>query len=149
MGKRRKISVVGVLVSWAIGLVVFLILLGLLNALAGSSVQTPVFLRIVAFLNANLGLLILISVTFLIGDLFGALAFPLNLPGPVFGAVGAVLLVVFLFRLIRIVGEIAGIGIFALLTGTPALLISLFVFVVVLVGGYIALFADPPGEDHS
>jgi len=110
-----KESVVGVLIARIVGLVVFLILLGILNILAGAYVQTPIFLQIVAFLNANLGLLILISVIFLVGDLFGALAFPLNLPGPVFGAVGAVFLVMFLLRLFSLVGEITGVETLCLL----------------------------------
>jgi hypothetical protein len=143
MGERRKESVFGVLISRVIGLVVFLILLGILNILAGGYVQTPVFLQIVAFLNANLGLLILISVLFLVGDLFGALAFPLNLPGPIFSAVGAVFLVMFLFRLFSLVGEITGVEFFALFE-TFALPVYLLVFIIALIGGYIALFADPP-----
>ncbi|PKL63532.1 MAG: hypothetical protein CVV31_00335 [Methanomicrobiales archaeon HGW-Methanomicrobiales-2] len=143
MGERRKESVFGVLISRVIGLVVFLILLGILNILAGGYVQTPVFLQIVAFLNANLGLLILISVLFLVGDLFGALAFPLNLPGPIFSAVGAVFLVMFLFRLFSLVGEITGVEFFALFE-TFALPVYLLVVITALIGGYIALFADPP-----
>jgi hypothetical protein len=143
MGERRKESVVGILISRVIGLVIFLILLGILNVLAGDYVQSPIFLQIVAFLNANLGLLILISVIFLVGDLFGALVFPLNLPGPVFGAVGAVFLVMFLIRLFSLVGEITGVGFFALFE-TFALPIYALVFIIALIGGYIALFADPP-----
>lgn len=146
MGGRKKRSVVGVLVSWAIGLVIFLVLLGVLNILTGSYVQAPIFVRIVGFLNANLGLLILISVVFLIGDLFGTLIFPLNLPGPIFGAVGAVFLVMFLLHLILLVGEITGIGLFAQFGRTFAVPIYLIVFILTLIGGYIALFADPPPD---
>ena len=145
MGERKKRSFFGVLISSIIGIVIFLILLALLNALTGY-VQSLTFLRVVEFLNANIGLLILIAVIFLVGDLFGALTFPLNLPGPVFGAVGAVFTVMFLFRLFLLVGEITGIGFFAIFTGPLALLIYILVFIVVLIGGYIALFADPPGE---
>lgn len=146
MHERKKESVAGVLVSRTIGIVVFLILLGVLNILAGAYVQTPTFLRIVAFLNANLGLLILISVIFLVGDLFGALAFPLNLPGPIFGAVGAVFLVTFLFRLFSLVGGITGVEIFALFERAFALPVYILVFIIALIGGYLALFAGPPGE---
>jgi hypothetical protein len=144
MGKRREESVAEVLISRIIGLAIFLIVLAILNILAGAYVQAPIFLQIVAFLNANLGLLILISAIFLVGDLFGALAFPLNLPGPIFGAVGAVFLVMFLFRLFSLVGEITGVEIFALFERTFALPVYILVFIVVLIGGYIALFADPP-----
>jgi hypothetical protein len=144
MGKRREESVAEVLISRIIGLVIFLIVLAILNILAGAYVQAPIFLRIVAFLNANLALLILISAIFLIGDLFGVLEFPLNLPGPIFGAVGAVFLVMFLFRLFSLIGEITGIELFTLFERTLALPVYILVFTIVLIGGYIALFADPP-----
>lgn len=144
MGERRKESVGGILVSRIAGIVVFLILLAVLNILSGDYVQSPTFIRIVEFLNANLGLLILISALFLLGDLFGVFAFPLNLPTPIFNAFGAVFLVTFLFRLFVLVGEITGVGVFAVLERTLALPVSILVFIVVLVGGYIRLFSDPP-----
>lgn len=144
MGERRKESVAEVLVSRVIGIVVFLIVLGILNILAGAYVQAPIFLQVVEFLNANLGLLILISVIFLVGDLFGgALPLPLNLPGPIFCAFGAVLLVIFIVRLFLLVGEIAGVGFFSVLEGGAlSLPVYLLVFIVVLIAGYIGLFTD-------
>ena len=145
MGERRKESFVGVLVSRLTGIIVFLILLGVLNIIAGVYVRSPAFLRVVELLNVNVGFLILIAAIFLVGDLFGTLVFPLNLPGPFFSAVGAVFTVVFIFRLFALVGEMTGIGVFTLFSGTLALLIYILVFVVVLIGGYVALFADPPG----
>lgn len=145
MGERRKESFFGVLISRIIGLVILLILIAILNALAGY-VQSLTFLRVVEFLNANIGLLILIAALFLVGDLFGALTFPLNLPGPVFGAAGAVFTIMFLFRLFSLVAGITGIAIFGIFTGPLALLIYIIIFVLALIGGYIALFADPPGE---
>lgn len=142
MGERRKESVAEVLVSRVIGIVVFLIVLGILNILAGAYVQAPIFLQVVEFLNANLGLLILISVIFLVGDLFGTLPLPLNLPGPIFCAFGAVLLVIFIVRLFLLVGEIAGVGFFSVLEGALSLPVYLLVFIVVLIAGYIGLFTD-------
>jgi hypothetical protein len=50
----------------------------------------------------------------------------------------------FLFRLFVLVGEITGIGIFAVLETTLALPVYILVFIVVLIGGYALLFADPP-----
>ena len=76
MDMHRKGSVAEVLFSGVIGIVVFLIVLGVLNILADAYVRIPIFLQVVEFLNANLGLLIMISVLFLVGDLFGALPFP-------------------------------------------------------------------------
>lgn len=146
MGQKKE-SIAGILVSRIGGFIVFLILLGVLNLLAGAYVQAPVFVQIVAFLNANLGLLLLITALFLIGDLFGALLFPLNLPGPVFGAAGAVFLVMFLFRLFVLVGEITGVEVFALFERAFAVPVYVIVFIIALIGGYLALFAGP-GDSH-
>ena len=142
MAGHRKESVAEVLISGVIGIVVFLIVLAVLNILAGAYIQAPIFLQIVEFLNANLGLLILISALFLIGDLFGALPLPLSLPGPVFFASGAVLLVTFLVRLFLLIGEITGVGVFSVLEGALSIPVYLFVFVVALIAGYIGLIAD-------
>lgn len=144
---RGKESIAGILVSRIGGFIIFLILLGVLNLLAGAYIQAPVFVQIVAFLNANLGLLLLITALFLVGDLFGALLFPLNLPGPVFGAAGVVFLVIFLFRLFLLVGEITGVEVFALFERAFAVPVYAIVFVIALIGGYLALFAGPR-ESH-
>ena len=146
MGEKKKESIAGILISRIGGFIIFLILLGILNNLPGAHVQAAVFLQIVAFLNVNLGLLTLITVLFLVGDLFGALVFPLNLPGPIFGAFGAVYLILFLFRLFVLVGDISGVGLFAQFERAFAAPVYLIVFIVVLIGGYVALFANPPGE---
>jgi len=137
MAGHRRESITGILISRVIGIVAFLIVLAVLNILAGAYIQAPIFLQIVGFLNANLGLLILISALFLIGDLFGALPLPLNLPGPVFGASGAVLLVIFLVRLFLLIGEITDARVFSVLGP-----VYLFVFVIALIAGYIGLIAD-------
>ncbi|WP_332450075.1 hypothetical protein [Methanoculleus sp.] len=142
MGQKKE-SIAGILVSRIGGFIVFLILLGILNLLAGAYVQAPVFVQIVAFLNANLGPLLLITALFLIGDLFGALLFPLNLPGPVFGAAGAVFLVMFLFRLFVLVGEITDVEAFALFERAFAVPVYVIVFIIALIGGYISLFVGP------
>ena len=142
MAGHRKESVAGVLISGVIGIVVFLLVLAVLTILAGTYVQAPVFLQLVEFLNANLGLLILISALFLVGDLFGALPLPMRLPGPVFFASGAVLLVIFLVRLFLLIGEITGVGVFSALEEALSLPVYLFVFVIALIAGYIGLFTD-------
>ena len=150
MGGRKRESIAGILISRIGGFIFFLILLAVLNLLDGAYVQSPVFVQVVAFLNANLGLLVLITVLFLIGDLFGALTLPLNLPGPVFGALGAVFLVIFILRLLILVGEITGNAFFDLFKGWLTLPVYVIVFIIALIGGYIGLFVGPPGKrDHS
>ncbi len=102
------------------------------------------FFRVVGFFNANVALLILIVVVSLAGDLLGTLAYPLNLPGPLSGAVSAALTITFLLRLFVLTDEIADVAVFDIFTGSPAPLICITVFVIVLISGYVALFIDPP-----
>jgi hypothetical protein len=141
MVEKRKQSPIEILFSRVIGIVVFLILLGILNLVAGTYIESTIFLQIVEFLNDSIGLLILITAFFLLGDLFGALPLPLSLPGPVFGAIGALFMVTFIIRLFLLVGEITGVRFFALFE-TFAFLIYPLVFIVALVAGYISLFTD-------
>ena len=100
----------------------------------------PVYLQVLGFLNANLGLLILIAVLFLIGALFGALVVPLNLPAPIFSALGAVFLVIFLLWLLLLIGTITDTGFFSLFDRALTLPVYLFVFIIAPVAGYIGLF---------
>ncbi|KAF5075881.1 hypothetical protein [Methanoculleus horonobensis] len=142
MGERKKESIAEVLVSRVVGIVVFLIVLGILNILAGAYVRIPIFLQVVEFLNANLGLLILISVIFLVGDLFGALPLPLNLPGPIFGAFGAVLLVIFIARFFLFFAGITDLEFFFVFEKVLTLPVYLLVFIIALIAGYIGLFTN-------
>ena len=142
MGERKKESIAEVLVSRVVGIVVFLIVLGILNILAGAYVRIPIFLQVVEFLNAKLGLLILISVIFLVGDLFGALPLPLNLPGPIFGAFGAVLLVIFIARFFLFFAGITDLEFFFVFEKVLALPVYLLVFIIALIAGYIGLFTN-------
>ncbi len=146
MIERTRESIAGILISRLVGFVIFLIFLGILNIIA-ESYRGEIFLQIVGFLNANLGLLVLITVVFLVADLFGALRFPLNLPAPLVNAVAAVFMVTFLIRLFVLVADISGVGVF-LLFEELAYLIYPAVFLIVLIGGYAVLLtsagAHPP-----
>ncbi len=141
-GMGRKRSLAGILVSRLTGIILFLILIGALNIFVDVYTADPAFLRVVAFLNANVGFLILIAVIFLLGDLFCTLVFPLNLPGPIFGALGAVFVVAFIFRVFMLAGDMTGIEVFRIFSGTLAHLIYVLVFAAVLIGDYISLFTD-------
>ncbi|WP_301663158.1 hypothetical protein [Methanoculleus frigidifontis] len=140
MTRRARESVPGILISRIGGFVIFLILLGILNLIAGSY-RGEIFLEVVGFLNANLGLLVLITAVFLVADLFGALQFPLNLPAPLVNAAAAVFLVEFLIRLFGLVAEISGVRVF-LLFEEFSFLIYPAVFLIVLIGGYAVLFTS-------
>ncbi len=126
--------------SKIISIIVFLIVLLLLNIyspLAHSSALT----QIVSFINANVFLIIFISVLFVAGDVFLPLAFPLNLPFPLFNAIGAVFLAVFLIRLIGLIDSLTGIRIFSFVSMIAPLIYTL-VFVLALILGYVEIFSE-------
>ncbi len=147
MTERTQQSIAGILLSRIVGIIVFLILLGLLNILAESVLHGAIFQQVVAFLNANVWLLILITVILLIGELFGALVFPLNLPAPIFSAIGSVFIVLFIFRVFDLAATISGVAVLRIFESFAYLIYPL-VFLVVLIGGYITIAVES-GRVHS
>lgn len=136
-GEERK-SIAGIVLSRVTGIGIFLIVVLVLNYFAGTGTY-PVVDTMADFLNENVGLILLFSILFLFGEVFTALSFPLNLPGPVFNAFGGVFLVMFFFRIFLFVDMLTGITLFGVLeSAAPA--IYLIVFFATLIGGYIGIF---------
>ena len=77
------------------GMVLFLSFLLMANFLPFFT-ENPLNYQVIQFLNENIGLVILMGVTFLFGEIFNALIFPFNLPAPLFNASGSLLLVAFI-----------------------------------------------------
>ncbi|KUG19061.1 hypothetical protein ASZ90_011218 [hydrocarbon metagenome] len=140
MPECAKRSISRILLEGLIGMVVFLTLVAAMNLLTAFT-QNQIFLLIVGFLNAHLWLLIAIAILFLIGELFGALAFPLNLPAPLFNALGSVYFVTFFLRLFSLIDEITGLAVFSIFEGFAPLIYSA-VFILVLIGGYIQIMVS-------
>jgi hypothetical protein len=116
-----------------IGIIIFLIVVIVLDLLAGTTGIAPV--RIIAtFLIDNFWLIIFFSLIFLFADIFAALPFPINIPAPFLNAAGAVLLVEFLVRIFLLADEVTGVAFFGFLAGFAPFLEAL-VFLVVLVAG--------------
>lgn len=128
-----------VFIKELLGIVFFLILLGLLNLIA-DAVGNVTFLNIVEFFNSNIVFLISISVVMMIGALFGAVWFPFNLPSPVFHALGGVMIVHFIFSLFDFLGGSFFSALWVLYA--PALVL---VPLIVLVVGYVVIFAKVLG----
>ena len=98
MPKTTQKSIPGIIALRIFGLLLFLFLLYIANNLSFFT-DNPLNYQVILFLNSQIWLLVLITIAFLIGEIFNALIFPLNLPAPLFNAVGAVLLVGFLINL--------------------------------------------------
>jgi len=89
-------------------------------------------------LFANFWLLILIAIIVLIADLFTALPFPLNLPGPVIKAIGSVFCVALVLNVFQWIDGTAGTNIYPVFWLLSFLIVPL-VFIIVLISGYLEI----------
>lgn len=129
------------------GLILFLVLLYVANHLAFFT-ENPLNYQIIQFLNNNIWLIIVMSITFLFGEVFNALIFPFNLPAPLFNASASVLLVAFLFRIFSLIDIILDEQIL-LIFNRIAFIVYPLVFMMVLIGGYIAILVKLSKTDES
>jgi hypothetical protein len=139
MWVEKQQSIADIVLYRIIGIGIFLIVVLVLNYLAGTGTY-PVVSTMADFLNENVGLILLFSILFLFGEIFAALSFPLSLPGPVFNAFGGVFLVMFLLRILIFVDGLTGITLFGVLESL-AQTFYLIVFFATLIGGYIGIFS--------
>jgi len=133
-----------------IGFLIFLVLLGLANVLT-YYIKNEIFLSVVNFLNVNVWLIIIFSVILLIGEIFGLLMFPLNIPGPLFNAVGSVFLIQFVFKLFEFITKLSKVVINIPLNNIENV-VMILVFIIVLVVGYVHIVIDatrPKKRMHS
>jgi len=94
----------------------------------------------VNFLYDNTWLILVFSVLFLMGEVFHALIFPINLLAPLFTALGTVFLVSFIFQLLYYVDGITHTNFAILRPLTP--LISLIIFLIVIIVEYVGIFSE-------
>lgn len=123
--------------SGIFGILFFLILVGVLNIVAGF-VANYVYLSIVSFLNNNLWLILLISIILLMANVFEVLIFPFNIFYPIFNAVGAVLWVIFIFRTLVFIDLLVD-GNFAYIFAPFYLIALILVPVIVIIVGYVKI----------
>ena len=147
MPQTTQKSIPGIIALRIFGLLVFLFLLYIANNLSFFT-DHPLNYQIILFLNSQVWLLVLITFALLIGEIFNALIFPLNLPAPLFNAVGAVLFVGFLIRIFALFDILVDINIFHFLD-TLSFIIYHFVFIIVLIGGYILILQNLVKTEQS
>jgi hypothetical protein len=138
MCRLSRKSPAGAIVYGLIGIVIFLIALVVLKVIA-NHILSPFFTVFVDFLFANIVLVIIFSVLFMLGEVFEAMDYPLNLPFPLFKAVGSVLLVAFIIRVLEFFGTYLMLG-----TGSAILVLKVILyplmFLIVLISGYVSIF---------
>jgi hypothetical protein len=138
------------LVEGLVGLILLLVALVLLRYVADHT-SWPVFDGFVGVLLANAPLIVIFSVLFTIGEVVAAFPFPLNLAFPVFSAVGSMLLVSFIMKVLGFLDRFYALG-----TGSALDIIGIFLLpltlLVTLVAGYISIFASlerPAGQSRA
>jgi len=131
-------NVAGIFLSKLLGVLIFLVILGLLNFLV-PYVDEFIFKEIVGFLNANLLLFLLFSLFFCVAEMFFALTFPFSLPAPLFSSFGSVFLVSFIFNVLGFVDSSFKMGLNRLLNETYFLIVVV-VFLIVFISGYSIVF---------
>lgn len=140
-------SIPRIVLQRVFGLILFFVLLSIANHLAFFT-ENPLNYQIIQFLNSNIWLIIVMSIIFLFGDLFNALIFPFNLPAPLFNASASVILVAFLFRILSLIDIILDEQIF-LIFNRIAFIVYPLVFIIVLIGGYLAIIVKLLKTDES
>jgi len=129
----------GVLITGMFGIIFFLIIVGVLNIVAGFIVNGE-FLSIVGFINENLALILGISIIMLLGDVFSTFKFPINTIYPWINAFGAILWVVFIFRVLRFIDALAELNLSEIFR--PFYLVAILaVLVIVPILGYVNILA--------
>jgi hypothetical protein len=153
INQNKNTSVKGTLRSKMAGFIVFLVVLAILNFL-NLLVDNSYLHQGVQIVNDNILLIILISTLLLIGELFNTLTFPLNLPSPIFNALGAVLIVALIFRIFTLADSITEEDISQILDPLSILVYPL-VFIIVVLVDYVGIFATlferkkPTGQGES
>jgi hypothetical protein len=133
----RSQSLGWVFVSKMIGIICLLIVIVLANILT-HYVSNPLFLAGVSFINENFWLLMLIAIILLVGAIFRAFPFPLNLPAPIIRAIGSVFVIAFLMKAFQWVDGVAGTTLYTMFWFLSFLIVPL-VFLIVLGSGYLEI----------
>jgi hypothetical protein len=123
-----------------ISIVVFLVILLGLNLLL-IFISNPIYAAIVFFINKNALMLIFLSILIMISDVFHDLKFPLNMPGPLFTAFAAVLLVRFIIGIFGLLSTLTNLDILYRL-GFLTVIIYPVIFVITLIVSYVVVFTE-------
>ncbi|MDH7510770.1 MAG: hypothetical protein QHH04_06980 [Methanolinea sp.] len=131
------------LIEGLVGLILFLVALVLIRYVADHTAW-PVLDGFAGVLLANAPLIVIFPVLFTIGEVLAAFPFPLNLAFPVFDAVGSMLLVSLILKIIAFLDRFYALGTGSALDITGFILLPL-TLLVTLVAGYMSIFA-PSGR---
>ncbi|MFA5856086.1 MAG: hypothetical protein WC867_01910 [Candidatus Pacearchaeota archaeon] len=144
--KRKPLD--KLILSSLVGILVLFIIVIITNYLTG--IFNNYFLREFAiFLNANLSLIVLMNLLFLIASIFLNIIFPFNLPGPLFNAFGSIFLFRLIINIFKFIDIISVQPIFEFMNIELIIFIQFLMFLIVLIIGYIKLFSELDIEDRK
>lgn len=117
--------------SHLVGLVVYLIVLGVLNLVA-NAYPDSVWHGLIDFLNATVWVVVVLSVLNLLADLVLGLAYPTNLPGAPIRAIAAAATAWYVVQLLFVIDRLFGLAVFRMLAPlAPVLYVAIFLLVLV------------------
>jgi magnesium-transporting ATPase (P-type) len=140
MTRKKQRSVEWILISGILGIIIFLIFMAVLTYYS-LSIENPMLRGIIQLLTDNISLIIILSILFMIADIFHTFSFPMNLPGPLFSATASIFLIAFLFNIIAYFHQTFEWPIFPSLQIVEFLAYPL-IFVIVLLAGYMSVFSQ-------
>jgi len=123
-------------------IIAFLVILWFANMVA-ASVSSAIFNSIVYFFNLNVWVIVTISFLFLFAKLSDLFMLPVNLFAPFFRAVGAGILIVFIFKALDFLASVLGIA-FPISSEQFASVIVPIIFVlavIIFIVGYLRILA--------
>jgi hypothetical protein len=120
-------------------IIFILVLLGL--NLLKEFIYSPILFQIIDFLNANILLILLISVFLIIGDIFWWIQFPFDLPSPFFYALGGVAITSFIIKMVTFVVKMITGQDIGFAGTTASYILYPLVFIIVMVIGYVNIFS--------
>jgi len=135
-------QILKILFKKAISFLVFMIALMCLNILI-PLLNSNIFTAVVWFLNSNILIVFMATLFLLFGEVFDELIFPTNLPGPLLNAVGSLFIMTFILRMIYFISDLSA-GKISLNLQSVYGFIYLFVFLAVLLAGYLDIIQNMP-----
>jgi hypothetical protein len=121
----------------SLGIIIFLLAVLIANYLT-TIFPDPIFLQIMSIINANLLIIIVIALFYLVKDMLEILPFPFNLLYPIANVIASVILIYFIFELLLLI------NIMPALTSTLLLVkyvLYVLVGIIVLIVGYWDIFS--------
>ncbi len=134
-----------IIISRIIGLMLFLIFLYILNNI---EFNVAFYDQFVLFLNNNAVLIIVMSLLFMLSEIFYVIMFPVNLISPIFSAGAALLLVMFIFRIFNLIDMMIMINLFQIFSPLSFILYPL-VFFMVLIISYVIIITEHLDKNNS